>query len=343
MEHSRTEAFGSRVLRDMYDAVLVLNLQGNIVYANGPAFRMLEIKIDGDFVPGKTRFPLDADQPFNDSFNECIIDAIYHKRATQIHRVNYKAPSGREYAFRMSCSYLHDGDGELVITLSDETKAVRLRDKINQSSRIFSTFLYSFCVWIILYALWLFLGSPFPVRWLTNGVEVLGVMMFLYISRFTKMTWQELGLGVKELPRDLKRGAIIGLGSVLFLIALKGIIRLFDPNAFGPQLPFLDLGVFGTTQIIYIFTAGIQEFLARSVIQGNLRRILTGKFVAFEAIVLSSLIFAALHVHLGFFFMMGAFVLAGLEGIVYEKTGSVYTLWVIHWLFGVTGSLLHFI
>ena len=68
-------------------------------------------------------------------------------------------------------------------------------------------------------------------------------------------------------------------------------------------------------QILYVFTAGIQEFLARSVIQGNLNRIIITKHTSFVAIVLSSLIFAALHIHFGFLFMVGAAILAGLEGL----------------------------
>ena len=40
MEQVR-HAFSERVLRDMYDAVLVLDGRGNIVYVNGPAARML--------------------------------------------------------------------------------------------------------------------------------------------------------------------------------------------------------------------------------------------------------------------------------------------------------------
>jgi membrane protease YdiL (CAAX protease family) len=93
-------------------------------------------------------------------------------------------------------------------------------------------------------------------------------------------------------------------------------------------------------QILYVFTAGIQEFLARSVIQGNLNRIIITKHTSFVAIVLSSLIFAALHIHFGFLFMVGAAILAGLEGILYVKQQNIFGVWIVHWAFGVTGTLL---
>lgn len=67
------------------------------------------------------------------------------------------------------------------------------------------------------------------------------------------------------------------------------------------------------------------------------------KHIAAASIVLSSLIFAVLHVHLGFLFMIGAGILAGLEELLYEKYHSVYALWIVHYIFGVTGILLHLV
>ncbi|MBQ6541591.1 MAG: CPBP family intramembrane metalloprotease [Lachnospiraceae bacterium] len=56
--------------------------------------------------------------------------------------------------------------------------------------------------------------------------------------------------------------------------------------------------------------------------------------------MLSSFIFAALHIHLGFIFMVGAAILAGLEGILYEKQQNIFGVWIVHWVFGVSGTLL---
>ena len=58
------------------------------------------------------------------------------------------------------------------------------------------------------------------------------------------------------------------------------------------------------------------------------------------ASMLSSFIFAALHIHLGFIFMVGAAILAGLEGIFYEKQQNIFGVWIVHWVFGVSGTLL---
>lgn len=67
---------------------------------------------------------------------------------------------------------------------------------------------------------------------------------------------------------------------------------------------------------------------------------MVSKHRAAEAIILSSLIFAAMHMHLGFLFMLGAAILASLEGILYEKQQSILGVWIVHWVFGVCGTML---
>lgn len=214
---------------------------------------------------------------------------------------------------------------------------------IKDSSKTFSAFLFAYCCWMVVYALWQYLGQPVSTDVMTHGVEVLGFLMFFYILGKTSLTWKDLGIKTEHPWRIIRTGLLIAVCAVAFMCIAKAVIRLFVPDALGPEYPFFDIRAFGVRQIIYIFTAGVQEFLARSVIQGNLRRIMVGRHVGAAAIVISSLSFATLHIHLGLVFMLGAAVLAGLEGILYEKQQSIFGVWIVHWVFGVTGTLLHFI
>ena len=70
------------------------------------------------------------------------------------------------------------------------------------------------------------------------------------------------------------------------------------------------------------------------------RKLISGKHPEAQAIFLSSLAFAALHIHYGFLFMLGAAILAGLEGLLYRKQESILGVWIVHWVFGVSGTLL---
>ena len=250
-----------------------------------------------------------------------------------------------------------DGGGEVIPFTEDDEftlqslgsmTAVSLSNMIyseliKDSSKTFSAFLFAYCCWMIVYAVWQYLGQPVSTDVMTHGVEVLGFLMFFYILGRTSLTWKDLGIKTETPWRTVRTGLLIAVCAVAVMCAGKAVIRLFAPGALSPEYPFFDIRAFGVRQVIYVFTAGVQEFLARSVIQGNLRRIMVGRHVGAAAIVISSLSFATLHIHLGLMFMLGAAVLAGLEGILYEKQQSIYGVWIVHWVFGVTGTLLHFI
>ena len=339
MKQEQMEHFTERVLHDMNDAVVVVNNKGNIVYVNQPASVLLELK-DG---PRDDRSGFFAGSSYNDAFFDAILNAFYSKGDTTDKMVGYMAPSGNKYVFRLSSSYLPgetEDDAQLVITLDDETEAEQTKLKLSDSSKTFTTFLFGFCIWIIFYAFWEFMKRPFSPDIMTHGVELLGIIMFFFILRCTSLTWHDLGIMTDKPKETVLTALIVAACAVAFLFLLKTVARLIVPTSFEPDAPFFDISRFGLRQILYIFTAGIQEFLARSVIQGNLKRITVVKRPAVLAIVLSSLIFAALHIHLGFLFMAGAALLAGLEGILYEKQQNIFGVWIVHWVFGVTGTLL---
>ncbi len=214
---------------------------------------------------------------------------------------------------------------------------------IKDSSKTFSAFLFAYCGWMIVYALWQYLKQPVSTDVMTHGVEVLGFLMFFYILGNTSLSWKDLGIKTEQPRKTLRNGLLAAVCAIAVMCVGKAVVRIFSPNAFGPEYPFFDIRAFGVRQIVYVFTAGVQEFLARSVIQGNLRRIMVGRHTAAAAIVISSMSFATLHIHLGLMFMLGAALLAGLEGILYEKQQSIYGVWIVHWAFGVTGTLLHII
>ena len=338
MIQGQKEHFSERVLHDMSAAVLVVDRKGNLVYANQPASKLLET----DTIR-RDRYDFFTENDYNDAFFEAILNAFYRREETTIENVRFMAMSGKKYIFRLSSSYLPgetEQDSQLVVTLDDITEAEKTKQKLNDSSKTFSTFLFGFCIWILFYALWEYLDRPFSADWMTHGVELLGIIMLLFIMRFTSLTWQDLGVRSDKPKVTILTALVVAICAIAFLFLLKTVARAIDPTCFEPDAPFFDIKRFGLRQILYILTAGIQEFLARSVIQGNIKRITVGKHRTALAIVLSSLIFAALHIHFGFLFMFGAIILASLEGILYEKQKSIYGVWIVHWAFGVCGTLL---
>ena len=340
MEQVR-HSFSECVLRDMSSAVLVLDKKGNIVYTNGPADRFFEL--EGIDRAESIHFPLLKENDYNDSFNETVFEALYHKDKTTFEKVPYEAPSGKKYVFFMSCSYLEEQEAEdskLVITLKDETEAEEVKRKLNDSSLTFTTFLFGFCGWILAFGLWEFLGRPFSPDYMTNGVELLGIIMLIFSLARTSLTWREIGIVTDKPGLTVLTGLILSAVGIALLCVVKFIVILINPDAFSPDEAFFDFSRFGMRQVLYIVTAGVQEFLARSVMQSNLRRFIIGKHKGTLAIVLSSLLFAGLHIHLGFIFMIGAAVLGGLEGVIYEKHQNFFGVWIVHYFLGVSATLL---
>lgn len=331
--------FSERVLHDMNEAVVVADRKGNIVYANDQASRLLEVE------RGKLMNRIEAFEGngYNDDFYGAILDAFYRKEDAAVETVPFMAASGKKYVFLLSSSYIPGETEEkslLVVTIDDETEVAQAKQKLNDSSRTFTTFLFGFCFWMLFYALWEYLKRPFPADLMTHGVEVLGIVMLLFILHATSLTWHDLGITTERPKETIRTALIVAVCAFGFLCLLKAVARMIEPGCFEPEAPFVDFSRFGLRQILYIFTAAIQEFLARSVVQGNLRRIMVGRRTDIRAIVLSSMIFSALHIHLGFLFMLGAAILAGLEGILYEKQRTLLGVWIVHWAFGVSGTLL---
>ncbi len=154
-----------------------------------------------------------------------------------------------------------------MLTISDETQEFMLQQKVHDSATTFTTFLFGFSIWMILYALWEFLGRPIASDFLTHGIEVLSVIMLIFILHRTSLTWRDLGCLPENPKKTVKTGVIVALAA-------------------------------------------------------------------------GGLFFAALHIHFGFVFMIGAAILAGLEGILYEKQQNIVGVWIVHWAFGVCATLL---
>ena len=337
MERMDLETFESRVLRDMHSSVIVLDNKGMIQYINKPA--ALKFEISENIEPGKVHFEENLENSYNDEFNQYIFDAIYQKEKRHNGVVNYMSRSGIRYVFRMSASYIEHNEF-VVITLEDVTIEHALQERVHDSSLVFTAFLFMLSIWIIICEFVDYIGNTVPNRIMTIGVEIMGVLLFIFILKFTSLTFKDIGLFTSNTKKVVRDGILISISCVIVLVLIKFITRQFNPNAFKPDIPFIDLEKLKRIGITYFFTAGVQEFLARGVVQSNLERMIVGDHKKGIAIVLSGLLFATLHAYYGFFFMMGAAVLAMIEGILYSKQKSLISIWIVHYVFGLIGMTL---
>ena len=334
-------AYRSRALRDMSSCAVVLGPEGEIVYANDAAQDVLGI---GPYVGRQFTeyFAVFASRE-NDGFFQAFIEAIHNKNDRYQDRCPFVTPEGRRFDFFVTSSRLafRDDESYIVITCADvtaEEEAERLR---HDSVLVFVSSIFYICTFIFIYAVWNYLGRPGEPSYLTRVLEVGGIALGFFVYKFTALSFKDLGLSFKNLAHNLKVDGI----ACLVIIAVFATIKLVTMNV-APQLiahpeAFYDPSWVSPGRIVlYVFTAIIQEFLTRGIMQESLMRVITGPRSTVIALIMSTVMFASLHLMYSPFFMLGAAIMLGTFGIVYLRQRSIWGLALIHFTFGISAAML---
>ena len=334
-------AYGERALQDMPGCAVVFGPRGRIVYANESAQQILGI---GPFV-GKSFavFFQDNSNPDNDRFFEVLLSAVYHREQRNQERCHFVASDGKRYTFFVTSSMLSTAEGEsyLVITCADVSEEERLEHLRRESTFVFLAAIVYICIVIFCYAFWNYFGQPFPPTDFTIVLEVLGVILGFIVYKKTSLTLADLGLGTNNLAQNLKVDGLASLAIVAFFAVLKLILMNFAPQVITHPEAFFVIGWVGPGRFFaYIATAIIQEFLSRGIMQESLTHVIASDHNEALSIIISTLMFAAMHVHYSPFFMIGAGVLLSIFGIIYAKQRSIWGLALIHFSFGMSAAML---
>lgn len=89
---------------------------------------------------------------------------------------------------------------------------------------------------------------------------------------------------------------------------------------------------------LYVLLSPVQEFVARGLMQGALTRMLTGRWVPLQAIVVSNAVFSVSHQHLGLGYALAVFVPGLFWGWLYHRHGSLLGVSVSHVVIGLWGT-----
>lgn len=89
---------------------------------------------------------------------------------------------------------------------------------------------------------------------------------------------------------------------------------------------------------LYVLLSPVQEFVARGLMQGALTRMLTGRLVPLQAIVVSNAVFSISHQHLGLGYALAVFVPGLFWGWLYHRHGSLLGACVSHVIIGLWGT-----
>lgn len=228
----------------------------------------------------------------------------------------------------------------MVITLADETPQELAAQKKHDATLTLISAIMILCLCNLATGILQYFDNPFPKEVVSRLSEILALILFFVMLRFSSFSIHNMGIKPLKPLRELRETAIIGIllfavPALLKLIMLHIGIGPFDPNA-----PFFDWARPGDFYIQYIFIAVFQEFLANCVLQESLNRVLTGKYGKLLALIISSFMFMALHLHLKLIYMLGAGLLKFALGILYNRNRSIIGLTFLHYEFGIIAKIL---
>ena len=342
----KTNELIPRILRDINDSVIALDSRGHIIYLN-PQCRSLLGLNDGAIGQSYARVFFGEGMGENDAFHQMVVDAVMSKEQTHVKTVAFTDRHRVKKSLRVTSSFLKGEDenesGGVVLVLSDVTETETLRKKRYDASVVFSCVTACVCLYLLLLATFEFLRLDVPTKALTQVINGMVLLFSIVIYRRTKFTPDELGLKVYDPKRTFGSSLIISAVIVSLLMGVKLIVLKVSPGFFAEGAPFWnwDIGLY--SWISYIFTCIIQEFLARSMIYGSIKKMFDGRYSALLAILLSSLLFGAVHIAHGFMYMSAAIILLGSLGGVYERHRSIWGVTIIHFVLGQAACCLGFL
>lgn len=337
----------SRILRDVDDGVLALDRHGHIIYMNPQCRSLLGVNASA---LGKTYAEVffdDGNKKENDRFHQFVLDAAYQKEITHQGAVPYTDSKGKKRFLKITSSYLKsaesDDESGVIVVISDVTEAEIQKKKKQDAVIVFACITACVCLYILLLSTLEFLKINVPTKVLTQVINAMVFFFSIIIYKRTNFTVDELGLKLRDGKSTLGIAVAISAAVVALLMAAKAIIFCVTPDFFASNTPFWnwDIGLY--SWVSYVFTCIIQEFLARSMIYGSIRKMFEGKHAEISAILLSSLLFGAVHIAHGFMYMIASIVLLGALGGLYEKQRNIWGVVIIHYVLGQAAHCLGFL
>ena len=336
-----------RILRDIDDGVLALDKTGHFMYINHQCQELLELSGEEIGQSYAEVFYDDHCANKNEDFHQLIVNAIYKKDQTHCDSVIFTNTKNKQKHLSVRSSFLKNEETNekigVVVVISDITETEVLKKKRNDAAVVFACVTACVCLYLLLLAMLEFLKVNVPTKMLTQVINAMVFVFGIIIYRKTDFSIDELGLKLTKPKQTFGLASIVSISIVGLLMLVKLVVLQVYPSFFAADTPFWnwDIGIY--SWVSYIFTCIIQEFLARSMIYTSIRKMFDGKKSVITAIVLSSLLFGAVHIAHGFMYMIAAIILLGSLGGLYEKQRNIWGVTIIHFVLGQAACCLGFL
>lgn len=333
------------IFENMSDGIIMVDADGIISYLNSACAAILQS--DGEELIGNafrnTFLTNRKNKEFNRLFNLCF------QKNMSFSRQVVKYHSGQEiHYFNIEVSLINPketvfGKGNfqgMMVLIEDVTDSYQLKQQERDCAMIFAGIIICISVYLSAWSLLHFtLRIPLKTSDYTLMIEGITLLLFLEIVFCTSFSLRQLGLipKISRLLHDAKQTLLIAVIACSVLLAAKTLLLFLGLPV---KSRFIGGSIGGATT--YIFTAFLQEFLARGVIQTSVKHLMHVKYQKQFGILLTSLLFSLMHLPFGFIFMLGAFALSIALGILFEQQRSIWGCAFLHWSVGYLAMCLFF-
>jgi len=222
-------------------------------------------------------------------------------------------------------------------------ESLRLR---SVASRLLLWFAISISLYIFLLAFFYQPGlldpaKPMLIRWFGIVFVLSQVALMMIMIRRSGFPLSAYGITLQNWRKSLKEGLIASGIVMAGLFFIKLWMVHSDTRMYGKSLiatEELSTLFFYT----FIFSAPLQEFLARGVLQSSAERILMGKYKVVWSVVSISLIFGAIHTVFSLPFALLTFFVSLLWGWLYTRHHTLIGVSISHLFMGLAFILSGF-
>lgn len=345
MTHTSIGNLGPCVFENIVDGVILLTCDGTVAYVNKSARSMLSIGEDqlNQSLPGVW---LQQAGQENDEFCQAILDALYDKHELISRKVGFQSKNGERRTLWVKSSYWNAPNREtqdgILLIVQDITAEERLKKEKADAILVLSVFIAIVGIWTLFYSALVNFGVQLPGFVMTYILLGMGAILAGVIIWKTDLKAFDMGLSFRNIRKPVLVNVCASLFACLALIAAKFILIRNGSEFFPDGQPFFDFR-FTLGMKLYPLSVMLQETLSQSVIHESLMRILEGKRSHIFAILLSAVLFTALHIHRGFGFMIGSLLLVCVIGIMYRRQRTIWGICITHYSVSMMAFFLNWL
>lgn len=337
----------SRVLQDIEEGIIIVDNNGTISSINPKAKRILNIK--KDYIGKKYVDFINDDTNKNDEFHQMLIETVKNKKIVHKKRIKLNTLKEQKTIY-IASSILRDDDGNqigAILSFDDVTNEEILKKKVSNSALMFIILVALLSVWM--FACAVFINDEDPINSTLFGRFIMYIPLIFtpLATRVCGFTVNDLGLRTKGIKKYVIIDSALTVLSIAIMCVGKYLILKYIPSFkfYTANNQFFDFSKYTIFERLeYGVCVVAQEYLSRGLVYECVKRIVTTeenkKYSDTIAIIISSLYFAALHIYLGVTYMIGAFILLSIFGIIYKKQKSIWGLCIPHFILGMMIEIL---